>query len=477
MREKGLISQEEYDGAIHDLVESTGQQAGDQGTMVVGRFATTLYGFIEADSMYDTTRSFNDLAGFAAVARANTQAGQNGRFTFAVRNTRLGLRMTAPEYYHMRASAQLESDFLGNQPGTPDQLFTTPGTAGTYSGTSSNAPVSEGSYFTSPTFRIRHAFLKLETPVVDILFGQYWQLLGWQSVYQPNTVEIQGVPGELYARTPQLRISKTITSTWVTFEAAIAAMRSVERDSATPDGQAGLRFALNKWTAVQTVGATGTQISPLSIAVTGLARHVAVDNYSLTPTYTNSLGMGAIAIDGFVPVIPGRKDNNGMSLSFTGEFVKGTGFADMYTGFSGGTTFPGFAAPTTVGSMGAAPGAGTAAKIPFPADIDNGIVTYDSNGVLHSIDWQTYMLGAQFYLPGRRVWVSGNYSHATSDNNWKYGTPTATIDSYDWFDVNLFFQPTPAVRFGVEYANFNTMYSDGQHAINHRGQLSGWFVF
>jgi hypothetical protein len=470
-----MISEAEYTSAMHDLAESTGLRAGDQGTVVLGKWSTTLYGFVEADSIYDTTRSFNDLAGYAAVARANTQAGENGRFTFGVRNTRIGFRMSAPEYAGIRASAMIESDFLGNQPGTPDQLFTTPGTAGTYSGTGSNAPVSEGSYFTSPTFRIRHANLKVETPIVDVLFGQYWQLFGWQSAYMPNTVEIQGVPGELYSRSPQLRISKTLKTEAVTFEVAIAAVRPVQRDSATPDGQAGMRFAVNKWTGVQTVGATGTQISPLSIAVTGLARHVAVDNYSTSPTYTNDLGMGAIAIDAFVPVIPGRKDNHGASLSLTGEFVRGSGFADMYTGFSGGTSFGALAAPTMVG--GAAPAPGTAAKIPFAADIDNGIVTYDSGGVLHSIDWQTYMFGAQFYLPGRKIWVSGNYSHATSDNNWKYGNPTATIDSYDWFDANLFFEPTPALRFGIEYANFNTMYSDGQHAINHRGQLSGFFVF
>ena len=129
------------------------------------------------------------------------------------------------------------------------------------------------------------------------------------------------------------------------------------------------------------------------------------------------------------------------------------------------------------GATAGAPATGTAAKIPFAADIDNGIVTYDSTGKLQAIDWQSYMIGGQFYFPGRKVWISGNYTHAESDNNRLYGTAASTIESYDWFDANLFVQPTPATRFGIEYANFNTMYSDGQHAINHRGQLSGWFIF
>jgi hypothetical protein len=181
--------------------------------------------------------------------------------------------------------------------------------------------------------------------------------------------------------------------------------------------------------------------------------------------------MGAFAADGFVPVIPGSKDHRGNTLSLTGEFARGSGFADMYTNTTGGVGFP--ALPVPAGSP-----AGTAA-VPFAADIDSGIVTYDANGVLHAIDWQSYLIGAQYYLPGLdgRFWVSGNYSHMFSDNIAQFGTATKLTSVYDWFDVNLFVDPTPSVRVGVEYANFNTQYVDGAHAINHRGQLSGFFIF
>ena len=51
--------------------------------------------------------------------------------------------------------------------------------------------------------RIRHAMFRVETPVVDVLVGQYWHLFGWQDGYHPNTTEIQGVPGTaLLARAP-----------------------------------------------------------------------------------------------------------------------------------------------------------------------------------------------------------------------------------------------------------------------------------
>ncbi|HLK38337.1 MAG TPA: hypothetical protein VKU41_16355, partial [Polyangiaceae bacterium] len=309
MLDKGLISQAEYDSAMHDLMESAGEHAGKEGTVVIGKWATTLYGFVEADTILDSTRGLNDLAGNAAIARpigsaGGGIAGNNDQFTMGARNSRFGVRLKAPEVHGVRTSAMLEMDFLGNQ---PSQQAGAP-TPSVSQGVNSTG-VGEGSFWTSPTFRIRHMNLKIETPVVDVLMGQYWQLFGWQSAYQPNTVEIQGVPGEIYSRTPQIRISKTVKASPITFEAAIAASRPVQRDSGYPDGQAGLRLAVDSWTGVQTVGSAGTQISPLSVAVTGLLRNVSVNEFKAKQVNTNDLGLGAIAVDGFVPVIPGTKES------------------------------------------------------------------------------------------------------------------------------------------------------------------------
>jgi hypothetical protein len=462
MREKGIISEAEYQGALRDLSETAGLTAPDQNTLVLGKWKTTLYGFIEADNIYDTTRSFTDLPGNALVARANTQAGENGRFTMGVRNSRLGVRMAAPEVSGVRTSGMLEMDFLGTQLPVGNGPYPAPTAASTaYFGT-------EGAFFTNPTMRIRHANLKVETPVVDFLAGQYWHLFGLQGNYFPNTVEIQGVPGQLYARTPQLRISKTIKAQPVTVEIAVAAMRPVQRDSATPDGEGGIRIALDSWTGVQTVGATGTQLSPLSVGVSGLLRHVAVDNYSAKPTYTNDLGMSAFALDGFIPIIPGTKHSKDNSLSLNGEFETGYGIADQYTGLTGGVSFPALPNP-----MMTTPPPG------YSPDIDNGIVTYASNGTLHAIQWTGYLIGLQYYLPGvdGKLWVSGNFSHMSSANSHFYGSATGTLSEEDWFDVNFFVAPTPALRIGIEYANFRSIYVDGQDAINHHGQLSGFFIF
>jgi hypothetical protein len=129
----------------------------------------------------------------------------------------------------------------------------------------------------------------------------------------------------------------------------------------------------------------------------------------------------------------------------------------------------------------------------YPQDIDNGLVVFDQNATMHPIQWTSFLLGLQYYLPGLdgKAWVSGNYSHMESGNTVQFSrtdfltnpaqinfvSATGVLASRDWFDVNLFADVASGVRVGAEYANFNDKYVDGIHAINHRVQLSGFFMF
>jgi len=449
LHDKKIISDEEYASALRDIGESTGTtKAAEANTLVIGKWSTTMYGFVEEDNIYDSTRSFNDLAGNGQVARSGSIAGDNGRFTMGVRNSRIGFRLRAPESDGIRTSAMLEMDFFGNQPGTPPAF-------------------GEGAFFTNPTFRVRHFNFKVETPIVDVLVGQYWQLFGWQSGYHPNTVEIQGVPGQLYSRTPQIRISKIFKTDPVNVELAIAAARPVQRDNGTPDGQGGLKISVNQWKGARTAGATGDSIDSLSIGISGYVRQVKVDAFSATPTTTNKKTAGGLALDAFIPVIPATPEKKDFALSVNGELAQGDGVADFYTGLTGGIGFP------------ALPG-GPPPPVYTP-NIDGGIVTYDGTGGLHFIRWQSFLVGGQFYLPGvhGKVFVSGNYSHMKSMNLDDFGAAgSAKVrSSEDWWDVNLFGDVATAVRVGAEFAQFKDKYADGTSATNNRVQLSGFFIF
>jgi hypothetical protein len=454
MRDKGLINGKEYESAMRDIGESVGGQAEESLTVMLARWSTTLYGFVEADMIGDFTQSFNDLAGNAQVARPGTYAGNHGRFTFGVRNSRLGFRMRAPEWHLVRASAQLEMDFLGNQSGIG---YTQP------------FQISEGAFFTNPSFRVRHFLLKVETPIIDVLIGQYWQLFGWQSVYHPNTVEIQGVPGQLYSRTPQIRLFKTFKNDNFSFEFAVAMMRAPQRDSATPEGQAGVRVAFPKWSGKMTNGATGTAIQPLSFAVTADVRHFALAEFTGKPVNNVDKTGWGVAGDVFIPIVPSHYARVIGMISVNAEYAWGYGTADLYTALNGNVNFPALPNP-----MAATPAP------TYTPNVDPSLVVFSENGTAHLIQWQSGLVGLQWYFPGLkdRLWISGNYSHTSSNNAALHAAPGMVArHAEDWADVNVFGDVTPAVRLGLEYAYFNDHYADDVNAINHRIQFSAFYLF
>lgn len=406
---------------------------------IASKFAASFYGFVELDAIRDSTQSFNDLAGNGPIAHGNYSAS-HPRTIFGVRNSRLGFKLNGPDSDLVRTSAILEMDFMGNQP----------------------SPISEGGFVTSPTFRIRHFAVKLETPFVDVLLGQYWQLFGWQSMYHPNTVEVQGVPGQVYSRSPQIRLQRAIKTDAVTIELAAAAVRPAQRDSGIPDGQAGLRLTLNHWKGLHTAGGTGTAVDGASVAVSGIYRRFEVASFEPNPSTSRKKGGSGVSIDALLPLVPATSERKANALTLTGSFVRGTGIADLYTGLTGGLTFPTLAS--------------------YSPNVDNGLVAFDGQGELHTINWYSYLVGAQYYLPpSGRVWLSANFSAMRSTNIDSFaelaGAAGKVFNRSYWADGNVFVDVNQAVRLGAELAWFRQDYVDGQSARNYRGQVSAFYIF
>jgi hypothetical protein len=437
-------------------------------TPTMSKFSATIYGFVEADSIFDSTQSFNDLAGNAVILHtpAPTTATPNptlvygaehGRTTFSARNSRFGVKLKGPETDTVKTSGIFECDFLGNQPQG------SPAPAG-------SPAVTEGSFYTSPTFRMRHYALKLETPYIDVLAGQYWQLFGFQSLFHPNTVEMQGVPGQIYSRSPQFRISHVFKSDAVNVELAGAASRPPQRDSEVPDGQAGIRLAINNWKGMHTAGAAGSAIDALSIGFSTVGRYFKVPNLSGAPTQAITINGYGYSVDALIPIIPAsdvnRPDN---ALTLTGSFVYGQAIADLYTGLNGGA---GMAAPPA-NAMGVAQ--------TYPQDVDNGLISFTSDGVLHAIRWESVIAGLQYYLPTpNRAWISANYSHMYSSDIKALLTSSngsKMFNKSDWVDGNVFVEANSAVRFGLEYAYFHQSFLDGSKGKNSRVQFSAFYIF
>jgi hypothetical protein len=326
--------------------------------------------------------------------------------------------------------------------------------------------------------------LKLETPIVDLMFGQYWELFGWQSYFHPNTVELQGVPGQIYSRTPQVRLSKIIKSDAVNVEVAIAALRPPQRDSSVPDGQAGVRVLINHFKALHTAGGTGTAVDPAGIGVSGVARHFVIPEFSAAPTSTRNINSFGISADLLLPILPAQTVNDGNALTLTASYVYGQSIADLYTGLTGGASFP----PLPANAMGVVP--------PYPQDVDNGLVALTPDGVLHAIRWWSTIVGLQYYFPTPiRMWVTANYSHMSSPNidvlaaaangvpaagsgaNSVAGRSNSLFNKSDWFEGCYFVDATGSIRFAVDYAYFRQTYLDGTKPTNNRVGFSAWYLF
>ncbi len=438
---KGLISQSDYDAAV----SGKGLETPAALPAVKSKWESTLYGFAELDTISDSTQSFSDVAGNAVLARPDSYAGSHGRLTFGVRNSRLGLRIVAPEYQGIKVSAMAEMDFLGNQP--------------------PNA--SEAATFTNPAFRARHFMFKLENPYLDVLFGQYWDLFGWQSAFHPNSVQIQGLPGEVFARAPQLRLSHLFEGERVSLEVAAAAVRPPQRDAWVPDGQAGLRLLVNGWKGVRTVGSTGTGADPLALGLSGTVRRFLVPELSASPKSDVSTLGGGLSADLFLPVLPRSLDNRANALTLTGSFTRGQGIADLYTGLTGGVGFPALPNPT-----GAFP-----APV-YPAGIDNGLVTFGPDGRLVAVGWQSFIVGVQYYLPpAGKLRLAANYSQMRMTNPGEIGAAGKVVVGSNFADANMFWDATPTVRLGLEYAWFRQTFADEAQSKNNRVQLSGFYLF
>ena len=413
---------------------------------VWSKFKLQLYGFVELDMIHDTTQSFNEVAGDALIARPGTYGASHSRMMFSARNSRIGLKVGGPSTSDIKTSAVMEMDFLGNQPSNP------PAT-------------SEAAFFTNPTFRVRHAWFKIETPIIDVLAGQTWGLFGWQPYFDPASVQIQGLPGEVFTRTPQLRLSHTFKTEPVNVELAVAASRPPQRDGDAPDGQGGIRLSFNNWKGYRTVGSAGTTLDSAALGVSGAVRNFTVQEFAATPTSSEHATGWALSVDALLPVVPASKENHDNALTLNGSFATGTGNSDLYTGLSGGVGFP---------RLMNADGTTTA----FTPNIDNGLVTYDSAGELHTIDWQSILVGAQYFLPFGGLWVSANYSHMRSPNTDDFGAaPGSVMKDSTFIDGNLFWDAAEGVRFGAEYAHFEQTYADDVKAKNERFQVSAFYIF
>jgi hypothetical protein len=396
------------------------------------------FGSIELDTIYDSTQGMSDVVGAESIARPGTYAGDNAQTTFSARATRVGVELDPPVEGELRTRGVLEIDFLGAQPPT----------------------ASEQATWVSPAPRLRQAYLAVDSRFVDVTIGETWQLFGGQPLFLPETVAIQGVPGEVYERTPQIRISRSVAlgdSTSVSFE--LAAARPPQRASATPDGQAAISLVFPHVRARHAGEGAATRVDPLTLSVSAIGRRFAVDNISGQPTYEVVKDGYGIAGSALLPL---RDGDGGHALTLVASIVSGAGISDLYQSLTNGVVNP------TV------PG--------YTANIDPDLAMWSvdsrspSGYSLHTIQCESELLGLQ-YFPTPRIWFGANFGHFHSGNSASFGPRPQVWNDEDFVDGSAFVSITSAFRVGAGLAWFQQGYVDQTLARDRRFQASAFLLF
>lgn len=420
-------------------------------TFVVAKWKARFYGFAELDTMLDSTQSFAEIQGNSIIVKPGVTAN-NGRFQESIRNSRLGFALETPDYNGTKGYGLIEGDFFGFDPNPA------------YNPGAPASQPSESGFYANPTFRIRHAWVKIESPFIDVLGGQTWGVLGGGGAFQPATVALQGINGEIYQRTEQIRLGKTVGFGAGKVEIEVAALRPYQRDVMIPDLSGMLRLQLDGWTGYKSSGGTGGGLSGIQLALSAVTHQFrakpakpANDNDWTTTSGT------AIAVDAIVPIIPATKESHAGAMTLVAEASTGSGYNDAFTSLNAG-----------VGS----PGAPAGAAATYATTLDTGGAGWDSTGTFNPVDYQSMLFNLQYYL-SNSLFLSGVYSVIASDNSYMFphGGNGTFVDS-KYGSLAAMWDVTPATRIGLEGVWTRQHMSDNATVrTNRRMNLSMWFYF
>lgn len=172
-------------------------------------------GFVKNDFIFDTRQIVSARDGHFLLYPQNEKLDMDGEdinakasFNYLAIQSRLTGKITGPDAFGAKTSGLIEGAFFGQ--------------------IESNIN----------SFRLRHAFIKLNWKTTELLFGQYWHMMFVTGCF-PGTVSFNtGVPIQFFSRNPQIRLTQKLGN----FTLAGAAMTQL--DFVSPGGSETLRNAL-----------------------------------------------------------------------------------------------------------------------------------------------------------------------------------------------------------------------------------------
>ncbi len=150
-------------------------------------FGIKFDGFVREDAIFDTRQVDQLREGMFLLYPLNSSLDKNGAdinarssFNMIAIGARLSGKISGPDVFGAKTSGLLEGEFFG----------------------ATNANIN--------TFRLRHAFVKLNWTKTELLFGQTWHTL-FTDECVPGTLNFNtGSPFQPFSRAPQIRVKQTL---------------------------------------------------------------------------------------------------------------------------------------------------------------------------------------------------------------------------------------------------------------------------
>lgn len=172
-------------------------------------FGIKFSGFVKTDIFFDSREVITARQGHFLLYPANEWLDANGNdindhwnYNILSIQTRVAGSIWGPDALGAKTSAYIEGEFFGNI----------------------NPAIN--------TFRLRHAYIKLNWKTTEFLAGQTWHPMFATDCY-PGTVSFNtGAPFLVFSRNPQLRVTQKVGK----FQFLLAAMSQVDFSSTGPEG-------------------------------------------------------------------------------------------------------------------------------------------------------------------------------------------------------------------------------------------------
>ena len=172
-------------------------------------FGINFSGFVNTDIFFDSRQTVMARDGDWLFYPENVKKdpdgkdiNANGTFSILSIFTRISGNITGPEIFKAKTSGLIEGEFYGNIPANIN------------------------------TFRLRHAYVRLNWKKTELLIGQYWHPM-FVPTCIPETVAINaGAPFLVFSRNPQVRVTRQFGN----FRLMLAAITQVDATSTGPEG-------------------------------------------------------------------------------------------------------------------------------------------------------------------------------------------------------------------------------------------------